>query len=1453
MLSILIFLVLISIFLSIPAIQMRVAHWGSQWLRATYQMDLRVQKFAYTFPNRVAFEGLLLRDHRQDTLIYLRELESRLLGFNPRTNHLHLSSVEIEGLRFFWLTYPGAERSNFDHFLDHFESAAPDTTAGPDFGMDIGSLRILESRFWMEDLNCANCYRMDYQNLNLDAQDFQLRGSAVAATFRQARWHDPYGLTMEQLSGRLSYSDTSIGASDLRLRTDGSHLVGDLALRYASVEALAAFEDSVQLEARWEESRLRLKEVENYAGSLPELGTVGFSGSMSGNLQALKTQNLRLRLAQGTRLAGDFELRHLTHLDSFWLETPQFELNTRPEDMRFLASRFDTISWPAGWAAMGPTRLSGSFKGYLFDFGTKLSLKSEAIQAQTELHLAQKGPQNKFYYEGQLAWQKLKLGTLLKREDYGNSQGNWQIKGAGTRLPTMRAQVNGELLQAEYRGYSYDKATVQGKLEKGLFKGEIKVEDPHLAFQFSGQAGFEGDTGRYDFTAELKRAHLHELNLSEDSLTHLSARLDMNFEALSLQQWRGQIRLKDVAFTQQGQRYQTDSTVLRADGMGPFKFLDLQSPLAEARLTGRFTPQGLGEVANFYRRQYLHVDTGRAMEAPAQQFDLQVKLKRTQNLLGILSPQWEIAPGAEVHAAYTPQQGLQLETTVPALRFRNMLIRDGYVHYEGTYAQARLELAVNRLEIAGQRPIDSLQYTARQEGDSLQYRLGAVLRDSIDAYLHHEGMVHRQGLHRFDFKLDSLRFNVGRQYFSVAPDAHLILDSGRFYVQALTLRRGPDKVFISGAISSSPYEVLRMRFSQLNIKPFNYFLAGTGTRLKGELNGVVIGNQLLSRPRFLANMAVDSLQLNGDLLGSLSINSTYQPRGDSLEVAAKLTLGNLETLHLEGALEPVPGGALRADLMLNRFRVAALNPFVVGVAEDLRGMVDGQLRLRGTTTAPMLLGQVRLPKVAFTVSFLQTDYNLSGDPVVYFEEGKIRFPNLALRDTRFGTRGTLDGEIRHQSFSDFELDLHISGQELLVLNTPPSQNDAYYGTAFVGGDIHLKGSPEDMHVDATVRTQRNTHFSIPVVGSEEERRSEFVTFYNPREQEDSMAIRARTFQVEKGVSLDFDIQVDRDARIAIILDQETGNKMTATGTGPIKLKMDALGNMELFGIYTVAEGSYNFNLEGLLNKKFELLPGGTVSWSGDPYEAQLSLSARYVTKADPGVFLGNMVSTSPTRTEVYLEVSGRLTNPTIGFDIKLPRANSTVQAVLNNRLNTEEAMNQQVFSLLALNSFTPASNVFAGTGGGINQWDLLANQAASFLNRFTGDYEVSLSYQENQELSAPTDQELEVGLSKDFFNERLTINSSVGVPLNQQRSNVGIAGDFEVEYSLTQDGRLKARAFNRAVDNSFGLSLGQQQIYQQGIGLRYRVDFNRFSGLWQQIISGKGKQEEEARPQQAPE
>jgi hypothetical protein len=51
----------------------------------------------------------------------------------------------------------------------------------------------------------------------------------------------------------------------------------------------------------------------------------------------------------------------------------------------------------------------------------------------------------------------------------------------------------------------------------------------------------------------------------------------------------------------------------------------------------------------------------------------------------------------------------------------------------------------------------------------------------------------------------------------------------------------------------------------------------------------------------------------------------------------------------------------------------------------------------------------------------------------------------------------------------------------------------------------------------------------------------------------------------------------------------------------------------------LTQGSYLFTLKNLLNKPFEVKPGGTIAWYGDPMAAELDLQAIY--KACPSFSL----------------------------------------------------------------------------------------------------------------------------------------------------------------------------------------------------------------------------------------
>jgi len=101
-----------------------------------------------------------------------------------------------------------------------------------------------------------------------------------------------------------------------------------------------------------------------------------------------------------------------------------------------------------------------------------------------------------------------------------------------------------------------------------------------------------------------------------------------------------------------------------------------------------------------------------------------------------------------------------------------------------------------------------------------------------------------------------------------------------------------------------------------------------------------------------------------------------------------------------------------------------------------------------------------------------------------------------------------------------------------------------------------------------------------------------------------------------------------------------------------------------------------------------------------------------------------------------------------------------------------------------------------------------------------------------------TRRELQLALTKRFFNNRLSINvggnldfgdrytDQSGTVKNNKTTNVN--GDFQVEYALTKSGNFRAKAFNRGDYDNFN----QRNRNKTGLGLSFRQDFDNFKDLF---------------------
>ena len=67
--------------------------------------------------------------------------------------------------------------------------------------------------------------------------------------------------------------------------------------------------------------------------------------------------------------------------------------------------------------------------------------------------------------------------------------------------------------------------------------------------------------------------------------------------------------------------------------------------------------------------------------------------------------------------------------------------------------------------------------------------------------------------------------------------------------------------------------------------------------------------------------------------------------------------------------------------------------------------------------------------------------------------------------------------------------------------------------------------------------------------------------------------------------------------------------MKGTGNGSMFMNINTLGKFQMTGDFIVDNGEYLFRYGSLINKKFTVKNGGTISWEGDPLGAKINFDS----------------------------------------------------------------------------------------------------------------------------------------------------------------------------------------------------------------------------------------------------
>jgi len=248
------------------------------------------------------------------------------------------------------------------------------------------------------------------------------------------------------------------------------------------------------------------------------------------------------------------------------------------------------------------------------------------------------------------------------------------------------------------------------------------------------------------------------------------------------------------------------------------------------------------------------------------------------------------------------------------------------------------------------------------------------------------------------------------------------------------------------------------------------------------------------------------------------------------------------------------------------------------------------------------------------VDYLNTKYSFTNS--IDFVKNGVTFDKLVIYDT-LGNQAQINGSLTHNYFSDPKFDIEITTPGLLFFNTSKHMNELYYGSAIASGNIYITGSPSDVDLKIDVLTQRGTSVVLPMDYSVEISDKDYIIFKQiPNDtiiDESELELASVKKEDELKYNINVNLNVTPIAEVGINLPDDMGT-ISARGNSRLALDVNSDGGFSLVGDYIVEDGLFQFSIGNLVSKRFSLVQGGRISWSGNPYSAQVSIKGLYKVK-----------------------------------------------------------------------------------------------------------------------------------------------------------------------------------------------------------------------------------------------
>ena len=1482
--------------LSIPSVQNLIRDNGEKELSNLLGAEVNVGTVSITPFNKLTLYDVSILTAPGDTALKIDRLGAGIrLGKLLTRRKIIISYAEIIGLDGHIYRDSAGAPLNIQPIIDHLKGDNKDKPKSV-YDLKINNIVIRKSAISYDinnvpndsDTHKFNPNHIAVSDLRADIMVPRISNDDYQVTLRRLAMTERSGLSIESIKGDASITDSGLNLSGLEINLPNSSIkLGDIHSTYDGWNALTKEWNKIPLDITFlEGTKLYLPDISAFYTPLRKLDSAFYiSFSANGTVENLTIGNMSLK-ESGNLLSVDIDRLHAKGLPSvedlnFGVESINVDVTTSKLAETLRSKGIGSEQLWNGLDSIGRASLTVKADASPTHSSLIADLKCGAGSVNVNSEFTGSIFRMTGNAVGSIKIDNADLSLISK--DLGNTSLNLDFKGMLNKRPQW-VKVDALVDALTFKGYEYSDINTSFTTDCKSITGELSVDDENVSAEFNGELGKTDGQYLCDATLNVRRLNLNRLNLTDKYPGYtMSGRIESDLKGSDIEKLDGHLSISNFEFADSlHQGISMNYLSVLASGTTNPRYMLIHSDILDGRINGNYRLKDIVPAAKEIAEEIFpalihHSSSSRHLAGNDRKgrtpINISTRLELRENATTRQWLDFFKSPVKILHpvsiTAMIDEESKLMKASVDA---PYLLQKDKFIEQTMLIFKADGQTGKTTLDFSTLYPTKNGNASVSLNAEGQTNCLNAKIHWDIARERKFNGDIDLSAYLSEHISEDSksslaslIRINPTEMVFNdtvweVRPSTIDIVDK-RIDVQDFEISRDNQYIKINGTVSDNIEDKLCLQLLDMDLDYVFETLAIGNAMFGGTASGKFYASNLFSKQPHLETpgLHVDGFKYNFSVLGDADIVSRWDNETKGVIIDAKVNDAEKRTSYINGAIYPL-NDSLDFRFKAERLPVGFMKPFMEAFTSDIQGYASGDARLYGTFKYINMTGDIFAEDLKLKVDVTNTYYTTTDS--IHLTPGNIKFGNVILKD-EYGHSGRLDGWVKHEYFKDPTFHFQVTdARNLLCFNVTDAINPDWYGQIFCNGEVFIDGRPGLVNVNASVTTAPNSKFTFVMSDTEEASEYTFLSFHDRDEDKESLLLIVEDpvaanlkrlkdqFAREKqqqstptSYRITINCSVTKDGELTLIVDPAAGDQITTRGHGNLTFEYNnSDDNMTLRGRYNITQGNYNFSLQDIFNKKFEIKSDeddtkNYISFNGNPLDAEINLEAIHSVKnvslsdLDESFLQDRDVRNNKVEVNAILKVSGPLQQPDITFDLEFPTLTQDTYRKVRSIVNTEDQMSRQVLYLLVLGRFYTPDYMESTTKG--NELvsvasSTLSSQLQSVLGQLSDNWSIAPNIRSDK--GDFSDVSVDLALSSYLLNNRLLFNGNFGYRDNSlNNSNNSFIGDFDIEYLLNSSGNIRLKAYNRYNDQNYYV---KSALTTQGIGIVFNRDFdNIFSFL----------------------